>query len=248
MAGFRQVVSAGGDGLVKVWTIKTGECDTTLDNHTDRIWSLALNEEENTLVSGGGDSVITFWEDTTALEKEKQAQALEVRVEKSPPVMWWLELTFREQDLANYVQRKDWRNAIITAMELDQPYRLLNLFNEVISNSSVESGKSITGLAEVDQVIATLSDEQLTKLLLRVRDWSTNARTSHVAQRILHVILRKCSPDRLMGLKDIKGVVEALIPYSDRYLKQVDKLLQESYVVDYILREMDDLQTDMIDS
>jgi len=85
MAGFRQLVSAGGDGLVKVWTIKTGECDTTLDNHTDRSWSLALNEEENTLVSGGGDSVITFWEDTTALEKEKQAQALEVRVEKSHP-------------------------------------------------------------------------------------------------------------------------------------------------------------------
>jgi U3 small nucleolar RNA-associated protein 13 len=133
-------------------------------------------------------------------------------------------------------------------MELDQPYRLLNLFNEVISNSSVQMDKSITGLAEVDQVIATLSDEQLTKLLFRVRDWSTNARTSHVAQRILHVILRKCSPERLMGLKNIKGVVEALIPYSDRYLKQVDKLLQESYVVDYILREMDDLQTDMIES
>lgn len=133
-------------------------------------------------------------------------------------------------------------------MELDQPYRLLNLFNQVISNPSVEEGGSITGLVEVDQVIATLSDEQLTKLFLRVRDWSTNTRTSHVAQRILHVILRKYSPDRLMGLKDIKSVVEALIPYSDRYLKQVDKLLQESYVVDYILREMDDLQTDMVES
>src|SRR5271169_723441 len=85
MAGFRQLVSAGGDGLVKVWTIKTGECETTLDNHTDRIWSLVLNENENILVSGGGDSVITFWEDTTALEKEKQAQALEERVEKLLP-------------------------------------------------------------------------------------------------------------------------------------------------------------------
>lgn len=133
-------------------------------------------------------------------------------------------------------------------MELDQPYRLLNLFNQVISNPSVEGGQSITGLVKVDQVIATLSDEQLTKLFLRVRDWSTNTRTSHVAQRILHVILRKYSPDRLMGLKDIQSVVEALIPYSDRYLKQVDKLLQESYVVDYILREMDDLQADMIES
>jgi U3 small nucleolar RNA-associated protein 13 len=128
-------------------------------------------------------------------------------------------------------------------MSLDQPYRLLNLFNEVISNSEAEQD-SITGLLEVDQVIATLSDPQMSTLLLRVRDWSTNAKTSHVAQRILHVILKKCPPDRLMQLSEIKEVVEALIPYSDRYLKQVDKLLQESFVVDYILREMDDLKTD----
>lgn len=85
MSGCKQLVSAGGDGLVKVWTIKSGECDTTLDNHSDRIWSLALNENENSLVSGGGDSVITFWDDTTAFEKEKQAQALEERVEKYLP-------------------------------------------------------------------------------------------------------------------------------------------------------------------
>jgi U3 small nucleolar RNA-associated protein 13 len=128
-------------------------------------------------------------------------------------------------------------------MSLDQPYRLLNLFNEVISNSEAEQD-SITGLLEVDQVIATLSDPQMSTLLLRVRDWSTNAKTSHVAQRILHVILKKCPPDRLMQLSEIKEVVEALIPYSDRYLKQVDKLLQESFVLDYILREMDDLKTD----
>jgi U3 small nucleolar RNA-associated protein 13 len=83
MAGHRQLVSAGGDGLVKVWTIKSGECETTLDNHSDRVWSLALAHNEDILVSGGGDSVITFWQDTTALEKENQAKALEERVEKS---------------------------------------------------------------------------------------------------------------------------------------------------------------------
>jgi U3 small nucleolar RNA-associated protein 13 len=82
MSSFKQLVSAGGDGLVKIWTIKSGECETTLDNHTDRIWSLALNKSENVLVSGGGDSVITFWEDTTILEKEKEAKALEERIEK----------------------------------------------------------------------------------------------------------------------------------------------------------------------
>jgi U3 small nucleolar RNA-associated protein 13 len=90
MSGCKQLVSAAGDGLVKVWTIKSGECETTLDNHTDRVWSLALNEDENLLVSGGGDSVITFWEDTTALEKEKQAKALEERVEKYSSIALWM--------------------------------------------------------------------------------------------------------------------------------------------------------------
>ena len=153
-------------------------------------------------------------------------------------------LIAREQDLANYIQRKDWRNAIVTAMSLDQPYRLLNLFNEVIASGSSEQTTSITGLLEVDQVIATLSDAQLTTLLLRVRDWSTNTRTSHVAQRILHVVLRKYSPEKLMQLAEIKGIVEALVPYTDRYLKQVDKLLQESFVIDYILNEMEGFPMD----
>ena len=133
-------------------------------------------------------------------------------------------------------------------MSLDQPYRLLKLFTEVISNGATAANNSITGLPEVDEVIATLSDQQLVILLLRVRDWSTNARSSHVAQRILHVILKKCPPERLMKLPEIKGIVEALIPYSDRYLKHVDKLLQESFVVDYILREMDDLHVDVMES
>jgi U3 small nucleolar RNA-associated protein 13 len=155
-----------------------------------------------------------------------------------------LSLTNREQDLANYIYQKDWRNAITTAMSLDQPYRLLKLFNEVISSASTENNASITGLAEVDQVIATLSEEQLTTLLQRVRDWSTHTRTSHVAQRILHVILRKYSPQRLMALPEVKGIVDALVPYTDRYLKQVDKLLEESFVIDYVLREMDDLNAE----
>jgi U3 small nucleolar RNA-associated protein 13 len=82
MSAGKQLVSADGDGLVKVWTIKSGECDTTLDNHSERIWSLAVNDAENILVSGGGDGVITFWEDTTALVKEEQRAAVVERVEK----------------------------------------------------------------------------------------------------------------------------------------------------------------------
>ena len=32
-----QLVSSGNDGLVKVWTIRTNECVTTLDGHMDKV-------------------------------------------------------------------------------------------------------------------------------------------------------------------------------------------------------------------
>ena len=37
------VVHSDGDGLVKVWNIRTTECATTLDEHTDKVQLGGLN-------------------------------------------------------------------------------------------------------------------------------------------------------------------------------------------------------------
>ena len=51
------------------------------------------------------------------------------------------------------------------------------------------------------------------------------------------------------GRTALKDLVEALIPYSERHLSRMEKLVQESYVVDYILGEMDDgmFDNDLLD-
>lgn len=54
-------VCSGSDGLVKIWTIKTNECTATLDEHTEKVWSLAVSSDGDLLVSGGADSVICQW-------------------------------------------------------------------------------------------------------------------------------------------------------------------------------------------
>lgn len=61
---------------------------------------------------------------------------------------------------------------------------------------------SITGLAAVDEVIATLSATQLATLLTFVRDWNTTVRTSGVAQTVLHAILRFHSADAIIEAFD----------------------------------------------
>lgn len=92
-----QLVSGGADGLVKVWTVRSDECEATLDAHTDKVWALTTakaparkrrhrggeEEEEGeesdveekgpnsglVVVSGGADSVMNVWKDVTAREE-----------------------------------------------------------------------------------------------------------------------------------------------------------------------------------
>ncbi|KAL8789871.1 MAG: hypothetical protein Q9213_000939 [Squamulea squamosa] len=224
-----QIASAGGDGLVKIWDANTGEPACTLDNHTDRIWALTVDPLTNTLVSGGGDSVVTFWKDTTTTTMAATAAASTERVEQ-------------EQQLLNHMHNGSYREAIVLALTLHHPARLLSLFQGVVDRSPAEEG-SLSGLKAVDEVLMHLSDEQLLELLRRLRDWNTNARTAVVAQRVLNVIVRSYPAAKLAGLRGRgwKEVVDGLRAYTERHYKRMTELIDESYLVEYTLREMEEV-------
>jgi len=48
----QQLITAGGDGLLKLWTIKSGECVATFDQHEGRVWALTGK------LSGGCGAVV----------------------------------------------------------------------------------------------------------------------------------------------------------------------------------------------
>ncbi|KAJ2975837.1 hypothetical protein NUW58_g8247 [Xylaria curta] len=229
------IASAGGDGLVKVWDINSGENECTLDNHEDRVWALAVHPDTNTIVSGSGDSTVTFWKDTSA---ETQTASNEAA----------LKLIEQEQELDNYEYAGAYREAITLALQLNHPRKLQSLFEKVIDTKTPDVD-SLTGSKAVDEVLATLSDDQLFLLLLRLRDWNTNARTAPMAQRILWTVVKSYPVSRLSGLsvkgakgqKSVKEVLNALKVYTERHYKRMEDLVDESYLVEYTLREMDAL-------
>jgi U3 small nucleolar RNA-associated protein 13 len=228
-----QIASAGGDGLVKVWNANTGDEACTLDNHEDRVWALAVHPVTNMIVSGSGDSTVTFWKDTTTSTQAAKTAAATEFVEQ-------------EQELQNYIYTKSYRQAITLALQLNHPARLLSLFTSVVNLSPPEDG-SLCGVKAVDEVLASLSDEQLFTLLLRIRDWNTNNRTSTVAQRILWTLVKsypatKLSNLRVRGARDqksLKEVLNALKVYTDKNYARLEELIDESYLVEYTLGEMD---------
>ena len=77
-------------------------------------------------------------------------------------------------------------------------------------------------------------------LLCRIRDWNTNARTAVVAQRVLFVLLRSYPASKLVSLRGVgRDVWDALGSYTDRHYKRVEELVEESWLVEYTLREME---------
>jgi WD40 repeat protein len=40
-----QLLSVSSDGLMKLWTMRSQECEATFDEHNDRVWALALSPD-----------------------------------------------------------------------------------------------------------------------------------------------------------------------------------------------------------
>ena len=143
---------------------------------------------------------------------------------------------------------------------MDHPGRLLSLFRAV--RSSVEPASeekvvqsSIMGHPSVDQVLKTLPIPSLAVLLSHIRTWNATARTSNIAQSVLFALLKLRPADDITTAlngsnydnelaprkenMNVGGFVESMIPYTERHLMRVEKLVQDSWVVDFVLGEMD---------
>ncbi|GES62542.1 small nucleolar ribonucleo protein complex subunit [Aspergillus terreus] len=260
------VASAAADGLVKVWSPYTGELETTLDNHTDRVWALASPTPSGSrddvvsasthktsspyaIASGSADATVTFWTDTTSATYTANMNANAARIEQ-------------DQQLENYIRAGAYREAITLALQLNHPGRLLSLFTAAIDAADdpyateaqkAERANSLTGDPSIDEVLQTLDPENLRNLLLRLRDWNTNARTSRVSQRILFALFRSYPASTFIDLatssmakrKDgrtaagMKDILQALSSYTERHYRRIEELVDESYLVEWVLGEMD---------
>ncbi|KUL86094.1 hypothetical protein ZTR_07742 [Talaromyces verruculosus] len=263
------LASSAADGLVKIWSPYSGESEATLDNHTDRVWALASptpsgsrsdvkspSTSPYSLISGAADSTVTFWTDTTSATRTAAVSANSARIEQ-------------DQQLQNYIRTGAYREAITLALQLNHPARLLSLFTAAIDEvdgkksekaDDTDADSALTGNSSVDQVLQSLDQDNLYLLLLRLRDWNTNARTAKVAQRILYTLVRSYPASTFIELanrpppaaatqgkrsrKDVGGlslkeIFSALSSYTDRHYRRVEELVDESYLVEWILDEME---------
>jgi U3 small nucleolar RNA-associated protein 13 len=251
------LASASSDTLIKLWspyatasqpssslTSDIPDSDhllTTLSHHNSRIWSLASHPSAPyPLLSGDASGTVTAWLDTTASTHAQTLQRVSARIAQ-------------DQELQNHMRAKNYRESITLALQLNHPGRLLKLFDEVVvtlPEAAREEG-SITGSAAVDQVLRELSHNQLWLLLQRIRDWNSNAKSAPVAQRILNCLLKsyptsawtQMAKERGIGGSGMRDLLRALEVYTERHFRRIDELVDESFLVEYTLREMEEMSS-----
>jgi len=134
----------------------------------------------------------------------------------------------------------------------------MKLFQSITMTAKNGPDDSQTGHSGVDEVIAEMSHSELLSLLRHVRNWNSSTRTSDIAQRVLYAILKLRSyqdlfPNTFDGTsidvvsqaktpakqEALSDVLAGLIPYTERSIRRLDRLIQDSYVVDLVIGEMD---------
>mmetsp|Transcript_12867 Transcript_12867/g.18988 ORF Transcript_12867/g.18988 Transcript_12867/m.18988 type:complete len:1186 (-) Transcript_12867:96-3653(-) len=90
----------------------------------------------------------------------------------------------------------------------------------------------------LDVFVQKWGDDKLSKALTYIHDWNTNSKYSTVAQTLLNSIFRVVPLQRLQQLPTARHTLNGLLAYSERHFQRLDRLVQSSYLVDYLLAAM----------
>jgi len=169
------------------------------------------------MVTGGEDSTIKIWRDITEKLKLEEEEKVHSKMEA-------------EQELQNLLQQKKYTKAIGLAIRLEQPFRALNMFKDLLMEEEA--------LEKIDQIVKGLKEYQVESLLDFICDWNTNAKHSFASQTVLSIILKTRTPDELLGYPRIKEILEALLPYTERHFDRMNNLVQQTHFVNYTWESM----------
>jgi U3 small nucleolar RNA-associated protein 13 len=203
-----------------------------MDGHIDKVWALDMSSDGNTFVSGGGDSRIVVWNDTTQEEDNMKRATEEQNI-------------LMEQKLANHLRYKEYEQALEIALQLEKPMQALKVLNSIVEND-VQKGQS--GFETLQRHVKGWSMARTTQILRYCRDWNTRARNCHMAMLVLKAIVSTIPAHTLAAAEGVPEILAGITPYAERHFDRLDRLHASTYLLDFALFSMGSLDTEQDDA
>lgn len=258
LANGMQLMTSSADGLLKLWQIRTADCAATLEEHTGKVWCIDMMGQQ--MVSGGSDSKLCVWRDTT-VEHAKEKRNAEA------------EVAMKDTRIGILVREGKVEAALTLALDLNRPGQmrqiLVNYTMEVVdkclskSEPTTGSGGDGTGGGKVSGAggqkeeasgeandeeptlngdvdlrrwVLSLSTTQLERLVELLEQWNSNRRMASVAQMLMSLVLLAVPPSKLLSLEGMNATCGNILSYSGRHMARVDSLLQKTFLFDLVLQ------------
>ena len=101
-----QILSASSDNTIRLWSVGYQRCISTIDLHTQGVWTLCVNEQFSKAVSGGKDAKIysidlRYPERSATLICEETAPVLSIEYGHEQQSIW---VSTINSDIKNWVR------------------------------------------------------------------------------------------------------------------------------------------------
>jgi hypothetical protein len=83
--------------------------------------------------------------------------------------------------------------------------------------------------------------ERLTQILKYCREWNTRARNSHIAMLVVKAVVTTIPATKLSAMEGIPAILSGIAPYAERHFDRLDRMVENSYLLDFTLFSMGSL-------
>ncbi|KRY78285.1 Transducin beta-like protein 3 [Trichinella pseudospiralis] len=222
-----RLISVDSQGLLKLWSLRSGLCEQTYDAHDGAAQALAVapptlapegSFRPAVIATGGDDCSTLVWRDVTdeRIEQARYQRAQTLR---------------HDQTLANLLEHQRLPEALRLALHLRRPATALRVLREMDLGDQLHN------------CLAKLQADQLQTLLQYSAEWNTNSRYCHLAQSILRFVLTRHTPEQILSWPTVGQFLLAWIPYTERHLQRIDKYKDQLPLIDFLLQSAKVLPT-----
>ncbi|RRT75859.1 hypothetical protein B296_00018043 [Ensete ventricosum] len=211
-----------GDGLIKLWTIKTSECIATYDQHEGKIWALAVGKKTEMLVTGGTDALINFWHDSTAADKQ-EAFLREVSNNQCTSFcllsfLYTIVVLCRRRDVEDPIEKA------LGGLGKEEIHVLL----EYVREWNTKPKLCHVAQAVLFRMFRIFPPTDIVEVTPCPQNWLQDLK---LQPWCLHFLF-------LFQVKGVSELLEGLIPYSQRHFSRIDRFVRSIFLLDYVLARM----------
>jgi hypothetical protein len=118
----------------------------------------------------------------------------------------------------------------------------IHFFQKVLTEIVEKDPKNGRGVEALQKHVVKWSADRLKKMLTYCREWNTRARNSQIAMMVINAVVTAIPAAKIaLSFEGIPEILACIAPYAERHFDRLDRMVGDSYILDYTLTSMGSL-------